>query len=147
MFWIAIIILLGIGFIVWQFRLLQKYVLTYDKFQINLQERWVSVNGQTVYFQDIDHVTVKQLRQPALFEKALSKNAAYSYMSEIVFHLKEGPEVHCTFNFKGALYKALKQLEPFVSIQADIESYKPRIQWGGLLLVIAAIILAWMLRS
>lgn len=145
MFLTAVLVLIVVGFIVWQFRMLQKYVLSYDKFQLNLHEKWVAVNGQTIYFQDIDHITVKELQQPALLEKALSKNAAYSYMAEIVFHLKEGPEVHCTFNFKGALYKALKQLEPYVAIHANIEIYKPRVKWGMVVLIVLAMLFAFML--
>lgn len=128
-------------FIFWQFKMLKKYALKYDKFKLNLKQEYLSVNGQEINFKDIDHITVRQLQQPSALEKALSKSAFYAYMAEMVFHLKDGPAVYCTFNYKGALYKTLKQLEPYVKIDEDINYYKPRINWQYLLLIIAIFVI------
>lgn len=128
-------------FIFWQFKMCKKYNFSYDKFKINLKEEYISVNGQEINLKDIDYITVKELPQPSAYEKALSKSAYYAYMAQIVFHMKQGPDVNCTFNYKGALYKALKQLQQFVKIDDDIETYKPKIRWFNLIILIAALAL------
>ena len=51
-------------FIFWQFKMLKKYALKYDKFKLNLKQEYLSVNGQEVKFKDIDRITVRQLQQP-----------------------------------------------------------------------------------
>lgn len=84
-------ILLMVIFIAWQFKMLKKYALSYDKFKIHPTEGYISVNGQRIYF---------------------SKGQAPLY---------------CTFNSKGTLYNALKQLQPYVRIDENIENYKPTI--------------------
>ena len=143
----TIAVIVVVLFIGWQFKLLQKYALKYDKFKISTQDKYVSVNGQIIYFGDIDYATVRELEQPALLEKAFSKSAFYTYMTELVFYLKSGAVVHCTFNYKGSLYKALKQLEPFVQIRHNnIEIYKPHIRWVRLLLLLAGIIVVLLLQ-
>lgn len=128
-------------FIFWQFKMLKKYALKYDKFKINLKQEYLSVNGQEINFKEIDHITVRELEQPSALEKTLSKSAFYAYMAEIVFHLKNGPNIYCTFNYKGTLYRTLKQLEPYVKIDEDIDYYKPKIRWFNMLMVIAAVII------
>ena len=37
-------------FIFWQFKMLKKYALKYDKFKINLKQEYLSVNGQEINF-------------------------------------------------------------------------------------------------
>lgn len=124
-----------IGFLYWQFKMLKKYALTYDKCIVNLQGKCVVINGQSIAFEAIEAVTVRELSQPAVYERMLSKSAAYVYMTEVTFHLKDGPEVRCVFNYKGALYKTLKQLESVVPVQADLNQYKPQANW-----VVAAVL-------
>ena len=130
-------------FIFWQFKMLKKYALKYDKFKLNLKQEYLSVNGQEVKFKDIDRITVRQLQQPCATERLFSKSAYYAYMAEMVFHLKNAPALHCVFNYKGALYKTLKQLEPYVKIDEDINYYKPRISWKYLLLIIAIFVIVF----
>ena len=64
-------------------------------------------------------------------------------MSEIVFHSKAHEPVSCTFNSKGALYKALKDLQPYIRIDDNIENYKPKINWIHILIIVAAIIIGF----
>ena len=128
----CVILIVGvILFIVWQFSLLKKYTLHFDKFKINLQEKCVFVNGRSIRFDEIDHITVQPLEQPTLAEKALSRSAVNHYMAQMTFHLKQGTPVECVFNYKGALYKALTQLKPHVRIDASIETYNDPFKMGA----------------
>ena len=122
-------------FILWQFKMLKKYALGYDKFKINTKERYVSVNGERINFDEIDFITVRELEQPSVLEKTLSKSAFYAYIAKIEFHLIGGAMIPCVFNYKGALYNALKQLQPYVQINGDISYFKPRIAWRILILM------------
>ena len=140
-------VLFMVGFIVWQFKMLKKYVLTFDGYKMNAKEGFLVVNERVINFADITFVTVRELAQPSATEKMLSKSAYYAYMSEVIFHLHEGERVTCRFNTKGALYKALKQLSRYVPVNADIEQYKPRFEWSFLLLVAAGIILVMIFKS
>lgn len=139
-------VVLIIMFIYWQFKMLKKYALTYDKFKINIAEKHVLVNGQKINFTDIDHITVRELPQPSPIEKTLSKSAFYAYMSEMELHLKQGERVPCTFHDKGTLYYTLKKLTPYVHIAANMDHYKPAINGWFLLGIIIAILLGWMMR-
>ncbi|MBP5286796.1 MAG: hypothetical protein J6Z08_02745 [Elusimicrobiales bacterium] len=136
-------IMLMVIFIAWQFKMLKKYALSYDKFKIHPTEGYISVNGQRIYFSGIEYITVKELQQPSAAEQFFSKSAFYSYMSEIVFHLKGQAPLYCTFNSKGTLYNALKQLQPYVRIDENIENYKPTINWKFLILIIISIIIGY----
>lgn len=140
---IPLMILFIVIFIVWQFKMLKKYALSYDNFKIDATAGYVSVNGRRLYFNGIDYITVRELQQPSDMERMLSKSACYSYMAEIVFHLKGGETVCCTFNYKGALYKALKDLQPHTRIDENIDNYKPHVSWGRVILIIAAIIIGF----
>ena len=120
-------------FIGWQWKMVKKYALTYDKFKINQLEKYITVNGKSIHFEDIDVVSVRELPQPEFWEKALSKSACYAYMAQIEFHLKNGNMVPVTFNTKGALYQTLKQLEGVVPVRANIDLYKPATMWWLLL--------------
>ena len=138
---ITFAVLFIVIFIFWQFKMWKKYNFSYDKFKINVKEEYISVNGKEINLKDIDYVTVKELPQPSAYEKALSKSAYYAYMAQIVFHMKQGPDVPCTFNYKGPLYKTLKQLELFVKIDDDIEYYKPQIPWFNIIIILTAIMI------
>lgn len=129
----TVLLLLGVlsmfGFIYWQWKMLKKYSLSFDKFKFDVKEQFLSVNGQSVHLADIDHITVRELEQPQWWEKALSKSACYTFMAQIEFHLKTGRVIPCTFNSKGALYHALTQLKPYIPIAANMDIYKPKANW------------------
>ena len=139
----SVFILLMIIFIAWQFKMLKKYALSYDKFKVHGNEGYVELNGQRIYFSGIEYITVRELQQPSAMEQFFSKSAYYSYMCEIVFHLKMQEPAHCSFTSKGALYRALKQLQPYVRIESNIEDYKPKINWLYLLLIIIAVLIGY----
>lgn len=136
----TLIVLLVVGFIVWQFKMLKKYALTYDKLTLQPENRTVKINERTISFDEIDCVTVQEKQQPSMMEKALSKSACYAYMAEIQFHLHSGETIPCVYNTKGALYQILKKLDPFIPVKADINKYKPQIAWVGLIILVAAMI-------
>jgi len=136
-----------IMFIAWQFKMLKKYVLKFDRIKIDGQNSCIYINGQAILFKDIDYIDVRELEQPSSLEQMLSKSAAYAFMSEITVHSKNTSPIKCTFNSKAALYKILKQLEPFVRISDNIEKYKPQIMWSRIILIIiAAIIIVLMAK-
>ena len=116
-------------FFYWQFQMMRKYAFQYDKFKINLPQRKVCINGEEVAFEEIDHISVLELEQPSTTEKAFSKTAYHTYLTKMIFHLKNGTAVSCRFNSKHALYKTLKQLQPFIPVYADIEQYKTSVHW------------------
>lgn len=121
--------LLLIAFIFWQFKMFQKYTLQYDSFKINMPKRYISIKGETISFSEIDHITIIELEQPGTLEKALSKSAYHAYLTQMMFHLKNETVISCRFNSKHALYKTLKQLQPFIPVYADIEQYKTSVHW------------------
>ena len=141
----TIVVLLIIIFICWQFKMWKKYALPHDKFNINLKEKYVLVNGNKINFREIDHIMIKELQQPSVWEKSLSKSAHYAYMTEVVFHLKDGECVCCTFNYKGSVYRVLKQLSSHVRIMANIDQYKPKVNWWFIGGIVVAMILGWMM--
>ena len=118
-----VLVFLLVLFIFWQFKVLKKYAFTYNKIQLHIPQRYVVIDGQRINFEEIDYVTVHELEQPSSVEKIFSKAATAIYITRMVFHLKAGNCVACVFNHKGLLYKVLKQLQPFVRIEANIESY------------------------
>lgn len=143
LFYISMVLLV-VCFIAWQFKMLRKYTLSYDKLTVDLQNRVLTINGHPVSFDDISFITVQVKQQPSLVERSLSKSAAYVYMAEMLLHLHNGETVGCNFNHKGALYQTLKKLEPFVPVQANIDNYKPQIAWVRLILIVTAIIVILM---
>lgn len=142
-----LLVFCAVYFIWWQFKMLKKYVLTFDRFSINTQKDYVQINHQIIPFADIAFISVREKEQPTTTEKMLSKSACYAYMAEMIFHLQDDICVSCVFNTKGALYKALKQLAPYLQINADTQKYKPRTSWGYMLLICAAVIMAAMCKS
>ena len=136
----------GVGFICWQFKMLAKYSLHADTLTIQPQDKCIYVQGQQIAFSVIDFVTVREMPQPALLEKALSRPAYYAYMAQINFHLTDGTVVSAQLNSKAVLYHTLKQLEPFVRVSADITSYKPASIWVRLLWIIIIAGIVWFFK-
>ena len=131
----SILILLGV-FLVWQFKMFKKYMLEYDRFKLDIPSRYILVNQERIIFEEIDFITVQELEQPSVLEKTFSKSAARAYMARVMFHLKNGYRVDCTFNRKRELYSTLKQLEPFVPVRGNIEDFKPSINWVAVFILL-----------
>jgi hypothetical protein len=132
-----IILIIGvILFIYWQFTVLKKYALKFDSFKIDKTKRCIIVRKEIIKFRDIDYIAVEELEQPSVVEKTLTKSGAYCYMSKLIICMKDGTVKECTFNYKGILYKTLKELKPFVNIDADIEKYKPNAVLGYIIIII-----------
>ena len=146
-FIMVIAALLVIGFIYWQWKMLKKYALTFDTVKINLPGKYVTINGRDIHFEEIACITVRELPQPALHEKALSRSAFYAYMAQLEFHLTQGELVQVTFNTKAALYQVLERLNPFVQINANIDAYKPAGKWWVLLWIAFLIIMFFVFKS
>ncbi len=112
-------------------RTLKKYTLAYDRFKLDVPNRCVMINKERIFFEEIDFVTVYEMEQPNALEKAFAWRWFNLYMTQIIFHLKDGYEMECTFTKRTTLYKALKQLKPYVPVRAYIEGFKfiPRDSW------------------
>lgn len=126
---------------------MMKYTFKFDKIIVDEKRQFLTLNKEKIYFKDIDHIDINELEQPALYEKALSKGASGHYMSEIILYLKNSSQKKCTFNYKGILYKTLKQLQPYTIINADIEIYKQEglPNWLSIILIIAGCVLIFKL--
>lgn len=124
-FLIAIIsISIIIAFIIWQFKVIMKYSFKFDSISIDEKNKFLTLNKEKIWFKDINHIEVNELQQPEIYEKLLSKGAAYNYMTEIFIFLKNNEIKTCKFNYKAILYKTLKRLQPYIVINTDIEEYK-----------------------
>ena len=135
-------------------RTLKRYILVRDHFKLDVPNCCVMINKERIFFEEIDFVTVEELEQPNVLERSVMYRAGSHgrddlYMTQIIFHLKSDCEMACTFNRRTSLYKALKQLKPYVTVRAYIEDFKPTDYWlnwlryifvvmllGGLLLII-----------
>ena len=121
-----IILIIGvILFIYWQFLVLKKYALKFDAFKVDKTKKYILLKKEIIKFRDIEYVAVEELEQPSVTEKVLTKSGAYCYMSKLIIGMKDGSIRECILNYKGTLYKTLKDLQPYVKIDADIEKYKP----------------------
>jgi hypothetical protein len=148
MYAFGFLLVLGmLWFMAWQFKMLKKYVLTFDRFSLHAKEGFIQINEQVIPLGEIAFARVREKEQPTATEKMLSKSAYYAFMAEIVFHLQDDTCVCCAFNTKGALYKALKQLTPYVQINGNIDVYKPHFAWGVLLFFAAGLIAFVLFRA
>ena len=132
-----------IAFIIWQFKVMMKYTFKFDNMSIDEKNKLIILNKEKFFFKDIDHIEINELEQPKLYEKLLSKGAAYNYISEINIYLKNGNQKKCTFNYKAHLYKTLKQLQQYITINSDIEIYNQKglPNWLVLILLILSCVL------
>ena len=122
MFKIACLVLISL-YIIWQYKVITKYAFRFDKFSIDTNNNLIAINGTKIKFSDIDFVTIEELEQSSAIERTLTRSR-WNYMADIIFHLKNGTIQKCTFNYKGVLYKNLKQLQQYIKIDDDIEYYK-----------------------
>lgn len=119
----------------------KKYIFVRDRFKLDVPNRCVMINKERIFFEEIDFVTVYELEQPSALEKGfMYKAGSYAsrnlYMTQIIFRLKDGCEKECTFNKRSSLYKALKQLKPYVPVRAYIEDFKPPVYWEWIFIVV-----------
>ena len=126
-------------------RTLKRYILVRDRFKLDVPNRCVMINKERIFFEEIDFVTVEELEQPNALERSVMYRAGSAggynlYMTQIIFHLKDKSEKECTFNKRTALYKALKQLKPYVTVRAYIEDFKPPVNWLRPILVVVVIL-------
>ena len=122
MFKISCLVLMLLYFI-WQYKVMKKYIFKFDKFDIDTENNLITINNTKIKFRDIDFATIEVLKQPSTTERTLTRSK-WNYMADIIFHLKNGEIQKCSFNYKGLLYKNLKQLQNYIRIDANIEDYK-----------------------
>ena len=119
----------------------KKYIFGCDRFKLDVPNRCVMIHKEPIFFEEIDFVTVYELEQPSGWERGFMYRAgSYAsknlYMTQIIFRLKDGREKECTFNKRSSLYKALKQLKPYVPVRAYIEDFKPPVYWEWIFIVV-----------
>ncbi|MBR6098931.1 hypothetical protein IKP85_04220 [bacterium] len=112
-------------FLGWQFKVLKKYSLNFDVCKLDIPNKSIYINKKRILMMDVNYIDVLEGEQPSVTEKMFTRYAIYQYMTDMVIYLKDGSVEKCSFNSKGLIYKVLKQLEPYVRINADIEAYNP----------------------
>lgn len=120
-----ICILILIPYIIWQYKVVTKYGFNFDKLKIDTENKLIIINNRKIKFNDVSFITVMELDQPSNAEHLLTK-AAFNYMGEIIFNLKDGTMQKCICNYKGIIYKSLAKLQPYIRINCDIEYFRPQ---------------------
>lgn len=116
--------------IFWIIVFIEKPSSTYNKFKMNIPQRYISVDGEQIPFVEIESITVKETEQPSLLQRNLfHQSGNFTYLTTAVFHLKNNRNITCTFTTKPSLYNTLKQLKPFVPVLVDIRKYRTFFHW------------------
>lgn len=125
---LLIIALLGIFW--FQFKTLAKQLKLTNTSKINIDtnRKTINFNDKCLAFSNIKSIEVRELdNQMDFLEQAFTRTAHYHFFAEIIFYLNNGLTEKYQTNSKGQLYKILKILQPYIKINADIESYKQQI--------------------
>lgn len=116
--------------IFWIIVFIEKPSSTYNKFKMNIPQRYISVDGEQIPFVEIESITVKETEQPSLLQRNLfHQSGHFTYLTTAVFHLKNKRNITCTFTTKPSLYNTLKQLKSFVPVSVDIKQYRTFFHW------------------
>ena len=91
-------VLLVLIFIIWQFKVLMKYSFNYDNFKIDTKNKFLTINNKQILFKDINYITVRELEQPSISEKLLTKGALCTFNAEALLQMKDGTIEKCKFN-------------------------------------------------
>lgn len=132
-------------FIMWQIKVGTKYLFKFDNVQLDELSKIIHINQRKIYYKEIDYIEVIEGEQPSVAERCFSRGASYNYMTIMILHLKDGSVVECNFNYKGAIYKILKKMQPYVKIISDIEKYKPENARALILIIFLAVFIILML--
>ncbi|MBR1942681.1 hypothetical protein IJ843_02980 [bacterium] len=122
-----------------------KYSFNYDNFKIDTKNKFLTINNKQILFKDINYITVRELEQPSISEKLLTKGALCTFNAEALLQMKDGTIEKCKFNYKGILYKFLKTIQPFVKIEEDISCYKQIETSNFLIFLILLIVSIWVI--
>jgi len=142
---VIISVIFVVAFIIWQFKVLMKYSFHFDKFTIDTKNKLLKINNKTFYFKDINYISIEECEQPSILEKGLTKSGFYTYISEVLLHMNDGSIEKCKFNYKGTLYKFLKDIQPFVKIEEDITNFKQNDKSNFAILLILILSLLWLI--
>ncbi|MBR2505093.1 MAG: hypothetical protein IKB61_04045 [Elusimicrobiaceae bacterium] len=124
-----------IFYTLWAIIVVERPFSPYNKFKINVAQRYISVDGEVVAFAEIEYITTHEMQQPSFLESQCFHRAGFfTHFTSVTFHLKDKANVLCIFNTKASLYNTLKKISPFVVVDADIKQYKTVAHWIWLLL-------------
>ena len=129
-FMLGIFLFSIILYTLWAMIVVERPFSPYNKFKINVAQRYISVDGEIVPFAEIEYITTHEMQQPSFLESQYFHRAGFfTHFTSVTFHLKDKTNVTCIFNTKASLYNTLKKLSPFVTIHADIKQYRTYLHW------------------
>jgi len=119
-----------IFYTLWAIIVVERPFSPYNKFKINVERRYISVDGEIVPFTEIEYITSHEMQQPSFWESQYFHRAGFfTYFTSVTFHLKDKANISCIFNTKASLYNTLKKISPFVVVDTDIQQYKTVAHW------------------
>ena len=129
-FMLGIFLFSIILYTLWAMIVVERPFSPYNKFKINVERRYISVDGEVVPFAEIEYITTHEMQQPSFWESQYFHRAGFfTHFTSVTFHLKDKANVSCIFNTKASLYNTLKKISPFVVVDADIKQYKTVAHW------------------
>ncbi|MBQ7908587.1 MAG: hypothetical protein IJ311_03725 [Elusimicrobiaceae bacterium] len=129
-FMLGIFLFSIILYTLWAMIVVERPFSPYNKFKINVERRYISVDGEVVPFAEIEYITTHEMQQPSFWESQYFHRAGFfTHFTSVTFHLQDKANVSCIFNTKASLYNTLKKISPFVVVDADIKQYKTVAHW------------------
>ena len=126
-------------FFTWQFYVYFKY-MKHDNVKIDTKNKIITIRKTNINFSDIKWISVvDNLEQPKFYEKLLSKYAYNKKISNIDFYMQDNTVINCTCNTNRQVYEILTKLKPYININANIESYKPKLNMMPIYCIIAGL--------
>ena len=129
-FMLGIFIFSIIFYFSWAMIVIERPFSPYNKFEINVAQRYISVDGEIVPFAEIEYITTHEMQQPSFLESQYFHRAGFfTHFTSVTFHLKDKEKVSCIYNTKASLYNTLKKISPIVVVNTDIKQYKTYLHW------------------
>lgn len=101
-----------IVFIIWQFYVLAKYNFGYSAVRLDVSNSKLIIDNKPIRFDDVKTIRiVPDEKQPATFEKGLSKGASYIYLSTIEVYLNNGTMIPVKCNSMAIIKNLVKNAD------------------------------------
>ena len=141
MFRIILLSILLAVFIFWQFVVLTKYISYKNTtIKIDIPNKKLILEDATIPFQNIESISVSEVEAPTTAERYFTRYAHNYYISSIDIKLKDYSTTSIQLISKAQVYKILKQLQPHLRIDDNIEYFKPQFADGPTIFALILII-------
>ena len=101
---------------IWQFRVIARYNFGYPAIRIDSKNALLHAGNQVYRFNDIKAVRIVLAEQPAVYERALCKGAAYVYLTNVELYMNDNSLVQLKCNSKAAINKLMTDLDPNIEV-------------------------------